>query len=173
MAEESKSSFAQKVESKLNSLLDKVPGLKDYRDLDRLRDQDKVLRDFTVGKLNAVKAGLDERKAGLLDSGGLAWLDDMDRISSRIDRLINTHKFAAYGYSAAFSAQKIGSDELGRLYEYDLGILKKVEETAAAISAMGDPDRASMPGRLKELNGLIAALDNLVSERKNHLLNLK
>lgn len=160
--------------TKMKNLASKVPGLEDFMNREKLRENDKLLREYTARQLDAAKAGLDNVKKALLDDMKISRLDDVDRMSSKIDRLRDKHRFDAYGYSGAFDAKQVLEPELQKLYDYDLAILDKVEQFKLTCDKIGQEkaDDQSLKIAMDSLQVEIAALAELVDNRGDALNKL-
>jgi len=160
--------------TRMKNLVAKIPGLDDFMNREKLRENDKLLREYTAKQLDAAKTGLDNLKKALLDDMKISWLDDVDRMSSKIDRLRDKHRFDAYGYSGAFDANKILEPELQKLYDYDLTLLDKVERFKATCAKIGQEktDDQSLKMAMDSLQVEIAALAELVDNRGEALNKL-
>ncbi|MCB9475392.1 MAG: hypothetical protein H6684_14645 [Deltaproteobacteria bacterium] len=163
--------FGRDLIRQVNELVEKIPGLAQYRGREQMRDQDRLLREHTVKKMQDLKARMDQVKADLLNNGGLALLDDVDRVTSRLDGLMNAHRFAAYGYTGAFDPNQILEGELGKLYEYDLKILKAVEDADTKVASLeaATPDNARET--IQAISRVVGELEPLVKQRKDILLS--
>lgn len=155
--------FVKAAEDKFEWLASKIPGLSEYRGRDRLRDQDRVLREATAGQLRLIKSSLDARKEKALAAGGLAGLGDWDRLSGRLDTLIHKISNTAGGYGALFGESAVTSADLSRWYDLDAKLLEKAKEAVA--TAGGAVDAAAVGAIVDELAVLIDDRRAALSER--------
>ncbi len=153
--------------AKLQALAAKVPGLTEFQNRDKLREQDKALRDHTVKKIEEVKTGVAAIKNALLDRMLLGPLPAFDRLSQQLDRLRDKHRYAARGYSGAFDPNQILDPELQKLYETDLAILEHTDALAKSCAAAsgGEITEASANAALASLKTEIGALAQLIDNR--------
>ena len=158
---------------KMEGLLDKVPGLSEFRGREKMRDQDKILRVHSAQEIDKIKAGLDSVKTDLLSQGKLGFLDDLEGLTKKLDRARDTHRFDAYGFAGLFDANKVMEEELGLLYEYDLKILKEIEKTQNVIKGLATGlTEEDVKGALPVLRGAVNSLLDLVLDRKNQLTKI-
>jgi len=154
-----------------DNLLKKVPGLETYRGRERLRDQDKLLREHTVKKLREIKFSIEQIKKALVTAGKLEGLMPLENLTSTIDRISNKHKYDAYGFSGLFDPNKVEEAQLGRLYEEDVKILKSVEELAlkTADFSASAANEQSMKEGIASMEKLLADLERLIQDRRDVL----
>lgn len=160
-------------EQRLDELLDKVPGLKDFRGREKMRDRDKLLRTYTSDQINSIKGDIDNLKQELLSQGSLSLLSKLEQLTSKLDRARDTHKFDSYGYSGVFDANAVKEDALEKLYDYDLKILDEVKNSKDLISGCAaNVSEDSVSESLPTLKSTVESLLNLVLERKNVLTDI-
>ena len=157
---------------RLEKLMDKVPGLSDFMDREKMREQDKVLRTFSAERITKLKGLVDEVKTGLLSQGKIGLLDDVDQLSKKLDRARDTHRFDAYGFAGLFDANKVMGEELTKLYEYDLKILEQIDKAQNVLGSMsGNLTEEDVRQALPVMRETVAALLDAILERKNVLTN--
>lgn len=160
--------YETELAQKLKQLAERVPGLKDFLDREKLREQDKMLREHTAGKLQELKDSINGIKQKLLDDMKLSLLTDLDRLTSQIDRLRDKHRFDAYGYAGAFDEKKILAAELIRLFDYDLKILDKVETMIHTCQDFPSSQTGDEPvdAAIDAMKVELAALAKLIDHRQ-------
>lgn len=112
------------VESKLARL---VPGYQGYKELKTRRDADRLLRELLVARLDGLRVKLREMVISLTNNGLLELLKAVDAVENRLETVADAFRYADYGYSGKTDPIKITGEVLDRLYEYDEGLLEKVE----------------------------------------------
>ncbi|MDP8255419.1 MAG: hypothetical protein P9M14_06700 [Candidatus Alcyoniella australis] len=154
---------------KFEELADSIPVLRGYRAKEKFRDADKLLREHTVGRINAVKNALERIKSERVESGKLSMLDLLDKLTRKLDRVRDTHRFAAYGYSGYFDPQKIKEPQLAALYDYDRKILDLVEQLVLEADAWAKADLPDpeIKNRIHEFDGSIDRLEQFAGLRKD------
>ena len=156
---------------KLQELARKIPGLTGFMDREKIREQDKLLREHNSLLLEQAKDGLRELQQALLGQLKLGLLPELDKLTSQLDRLRAKHRFDAYGYSGAFDVQKILEPELARLYDYDAQIMAKTEKLIGLIESKKQTnlDDSAIRSAVDELRVEIAALAELIDNRREQL----
>ncbi len=158
---------------RMEGLMEKVPGLSEFRGRERMREQDKILRTHSSEKITKIKAGIDNLKTELLSAGSLGMLDDLEGLTKKLDRARDTHRFDAYGFAGLFDANKIMEQELAALYEYDLGILKEIEKTQNVLKGLAAGlTEEDVKGALPVLKQAVNSLLELILDRKNALTKI-
>jgi hypothetical protein len=132
-------SFRQTIEDSrggLESLVSKIPGYHGYKEKENRRAADKLLRDQLTKQLDEQRRRLAELQRNLLDSGGLLMVDDLDRAVTKVQKLADKIRTAAYGYAGIFDAVKVKEEQLDALYTFDEGMLEHVTSVQTAIDAL-------------------------------------
>jgi hypothetical protein len=132
-------SYKQRIEDSrggLESLISKIPGYHGYKEKENRRAADKLLRDQLTKQLDEQRRRLAELQRNLVDSGGLLMVDDLDRAVTKVQKLADKIRTAAYGYAGIFDAVKVKEDQLDALYTFDEGMLEQVTSVQTAIDAL-------------------------------------
>lgn len=144
-----------------------IPGVTGYLTREELRETDQVVRSHVAKSLEAVKGRLDQVKRALVEERRLMLLPDVDRISGRIDRVVNRVAHAAYGDRSFFSDFKIDEGVLSQLVEIDRGMGEKVlqlADHAATLEAAG-ADEAKVKQAASAMESSVQQLDELFTSR--------
>jgi len=131
--------FRQTVEDSkggLEGLISKIPGYHGYKEKENRRAADKLLREHLTDQLDEQRRRLVDLQRDLLDSGGLLWVDDLERAVTKVQKLADKIKTASYGYAGLFDAVKVKEEELDALYEFDEDMLSHVSAIQAAIDTL-------------------------------------
>lgn len=122
----------------LEEILVHIPGFKGYLAREYRRDSDKACRDHLAARLGSAKRAVGETKRRLLTAGKLGEIEQLDRVSDRLERVVSRLTHAERGYSGFFDSQKIGPEELDRLHEADLALTElalAIETKLSGLSA--------------------------------------
>jgi hypothetical protein len=150
----------------LQRLADKVPGFSGYQAKERRREIDKLHRDWLADRVRATKPPVAAVVQELSETGRLFEVTPLERISKKIDTIESRVRHATYGYSGFFDAAQIKEDQLDRIYQFDLGLVEKVEAVemaAAALAAAKDSAAELKTGAAtleQAVDGLTAAFDS-------------
>lgn len=147
----------------LERLGEKIPGFRGYQDRELRRDVDRRQREHLARELGRAKTATRSLARDYTDAGRIGELHLFERLDRRIDGLAQAVRFADYGASGLFDVDKIGEEELERLYRFDLELLTEVEALAAAVRELPAPGGDGARAAIDRVLGLV---DDL-SERWN------
>jgi hypothetical protein len=129
-----------------------LAGFLGYVDRENRRDADKILREGIAQRVEKQWGRISEIQRDMVQEGQLELVDDLEAGALKLRQFADRLKTAAYGYAGFFDAVRIKSEELEKLYAYDVALLDKVDEIERAI----DNVEASLSS-----DGLPAALNHL------------
>jgi len=141
--------------SSFEQLLQKIPGYSGYKEKELRREADTLLREHLARELQAQWAAMNDLKSQMLIGPAMSQLDDLGRVSRKLQTLIDKVKTAAQGYAGFFDAVKVKEEELDALYAFDQDMLARVDEltdgVGAVQTALDDGDSvAAVVRRLKK-----------------------
>ena len=143
----------------LERLGSKIPGFGGFLDRELRRDVDKRQREYLAAEIGRIKDTLRSKARGYADAGALAMLESVERIEKKLDGLGQSIRFADYGASGLFDAEKIREDQLDRLYEFDVQWVEALAQLKAEIEALpaaGENPAAALDSTLAHLEALTA-----------------
>jgi hypothetical protein len=129
---EGRKGFSDRVER----WLARIPGVRSYRDREHRRETDKHLREGLASRLQEARSQLTHAILDLSQKGQYDSLEALDRLSSRIQQMADTIRYASYGYAGIFDLEKIREEELDRLYSIDLSLMDDVEGLQAKVTEL-------------------------------------
>lgn len=124
--------FSDRVES----WLARIPGIRTYRDREHRRETDKYLRQHLASRLQEARSQLKPTILELSKRGQFDSLEELDRLSSRLQQMADAIQYASYGYSGTFDLVKIREEELDRLYRIDLSLMDGLEAIQAKVAEL-------------------------------------
>ncbi|PYQ55124.1 MAG: hypothetical protein DMF78_03245 [Acidobacteria bacterium] len=157
----------------LERLMNAIPGFKGYREKDLRRDADRLQREHLSLRLEQGKKALNRVSADLSRGGDLDVINDVETARKRLDKVVNRIRYAERGYSGFFDAVKVDETVLGRIYQFDMGLVEDVDGVWSAASAAEASPIAQARPALQDMIGRIDALDARLSERENVLRGVK
>ena len=149
----------------LERLGEKIPGFSGYQDRELRRDVDRRQREHLSRRLGRVKTASRALARDYTDAGRIGTLHLFERLDRRLDGLAQSIRFADYGMSGLFDVDKIGEEELERLYEFDVALLDDIEGLAAAVGALPGPGEGDVTGSIGQVMDLVDALRDKWAER--------
>ena len=139
----------------LTQLVSKIPGFKGYIDRQDRRLSDKILRDTVAERYEELWGRISGLQRDLIDQGQLQYVDDLEAASIKLRQFIDRVRTAAYGYAGFFDAIKINSEELARVYQYDLTLLNMRDEIEHAVDNVETSiGTDGLPAAIRHLTGL-------------------
>jgi len=139
-----------------------LPIVRDYKDKEMRREVDKRVRQQLMDALERTRAALTDLQQDVLSTGGLQWMDEMERINSRLTLLADKVRSAAYGYRPLFDLDRVREVELDRLLRFDQNILARTPELDEHLAAAREAVSESAEAFGKALRELYAAAGELI-----------
>jgi hypothetical protein len=167
-------SNAQDERSGLERFLDKLPGIKGYREKEMRRDADKQLRETLAKRLEVRRAKLTGLQNDLLESGGLLWMDDVERVVGRLQLFIDRVRTASYGYAPLFSLEKVDEVDLDRLAVFDQDLYEQIQPLDEAIGKLEEAVQANsgVKEALTAVGDLVNGLNETFNRRSEVIKNI-
>lgn len=139
-----------------------LPGIEGYRAKDMRRDADKQVREMLARHLEGDRRRLTNLQNELLGKGGLLYMGDMERVSTRLQTLIDRIRTASYGYAGFFDLQRVKEPELDRLAAFDKALVEKLGPLDTAADNLGKAIAADegIKDAIQALGDLISKLDD-------------
>lgn len=129
-----------------------LSGFIGYFDRDRRREADMLLRETVAQRYEEQWDRISSLQRDMIKASQLEHVDDLEAAAIKLRTFIDRVRRASHGYAGLFDHVRINSEELEKLYQYDLSLLENVDRIARAI----DNVSASLG-----TDGLPAALRNL------------
>lgn len=123
----------------LERLGEKIPGFRGFQDRELRREVDKMQREYLAESIAGLKAVVRDRAQSFTDAAQIGSLHLFDRLDRRLDGLGQAIRFSDYGVTGFFDVEKIGEDELEKVYEFDLSLLGDIETLSGSLSAIPTP----------------------------------
>lgn len=122
----------------LERIFSSIPGFRGYAEMNARRDADRMLREHVVHLLKEQMTRLVNVEKKLMSSGGLASVGKTRSAKTQFQVFIDKVNTAAPGYSGFYAAEKIGPDELQRIYAFDAALIDYVDKFKTAIDGLGE-----------------------------------
>lgn len=157
----------------IERLLKGLPGVRGYVDKELRRDADKRLREMIAAQLEESKQSLYDVQRRLLESKGLAWMDNIDNAIQRLQILIDRIKTASYGYAGLFDPVKIREEELNALHRFDTALAERVVDVRMAVSNLNNAltQEGDIGDAVRKLLDLLGELNTLYTKRHDAVLS--
>ncbi len=166
----------EKVENE-RSLLKKIelaiPGFRGYRKREDLRIADSMLRDYIARLLDSTNEYLKSVRETL--SGNMA-LDEMNAIGRILNKMLaitEEVRHAEQGYMGLVGDYKVNSEELNRLYGFDLKIIGDANKLKDLASDMASTDDImKLHSMMKDYEAMLNAFQRIWNERRDTMLGV-
>lgn len=152
---------------RIDRILDSIPGYAGYRDKERRRDSDRVVREKLALEYGQLAERLGRLATTLAQERNIAVISLVDRPHKRLVSFIDRIRTASYGYSPLFSDAPVQADALDQLAAFDRSLADATESIATQISALeaGNPRDPSYKALSQELTSTIEALHDRFDKR--------
>ncbi|OGO17662.1 MAG: hypothetical protein A2Z14_10180 [Chloroflexi bacterium RBG_16_48_8] len=138
----------------IGKIRNKLSGFFGYGDRENRREADKLLREEIAKRYEEQWSRISGLQRQLIAGGQLKYLDDLEDGAIKMRIFSDRVRRAAYGYAGFFDAVRVQSDELTKIYEYDIALMENVDNISRAI----DNVEASI-----DTDGLPAAIRHLIA----------
>jgi hypothetical protein len=158
--------FADRVEG----WMARIPGVRTYREREHRRETDKKLREHLASRLQEVRSQMKKVVLDLSARGQMESLGKLDRLSSHLQQMADTIRYASYGYGGIFDVEKIREDALNRLYTFDLLLaddLERIQKSVAEIGPASPP--AEREKKVEETETFLDSLETKFNQRKEFM----
>jgi len=132
-----------------------LAGFLGYWDRENRREADKLLRETIARRYEEQWDRLSALQRELAGAGELALVGELEAAALKLRTFADRVKNAAYGYAGFFDAVRVKSDELEKIYAFDLAMLEGAEGIQRAVeniqASMGTD---GLPAAIRHLTGL-------------------
>jgi hypothetical protein len=142
------------------SFLDSIPGWSGYRDRERRRESDRLLRERLARDYGEIADRLGRLASRLAADRKLMAIRFVDGPLGRLNHFIDRLRTATYGYAGLFSVRPVDERALDQIAAFDASLGEGLDELDAAANALEqtDPDDAAFSERSENLTDLIEKL---------------
>lgn len=143
----------------IENLLSKIPGFRGYMEMSSRREADRTMRDHVAKQYEGQLTRYNSIQKDLVNAGGLALMDRAKSIHTRLETLRRRIATDTPGYSGFFASNKIGPEELERVYAFDEAMLRYTDEIAKKLDSL-----ATAIGAGQGIEEAFAGLDATLTE---------
>jgi len=160
----------------LEKIMRYIPGFRGYKEKELRREADKLLREKMYRVLVETKDGLKETYRGLVEARVTEVWDDIDRLIAKFDRISERINHAEYGYAGFFNVVKVNEQDLDRMTEFDLSLLKMVDGIEKSASELKEETLADKFDKARtktlEIHKNLDLLEKTYNQRKQVILGV-
>ena len=158
--------FADRVEG----WMARIPGVRTYREREHRRETDKKLREHLASRLQEIRSQLKKVVLDLSTKGQMEALAKLDHLSSHLQQMADTIRYASYGYGGVFDLEKIREEELNRLYTFDLLLVDDLERIQKSVGDIGPASSpAERENKVEEAETFLDSLETKFNQRKEFM----
>jgi hypothetical protein len=153
-----------------------IPGFRGYRKREDLRIADSLLRTQLADNLGSIKERIELCRTDLANKMEMDLLNNIAALMNNITSTENRVRHAEQGYSGISADYNIREEELGNMYEWDLGLLENMEKIAGSVSELqsiinqGKADVISQ--KINDVENEIRNFNSLFDKRIQTIANL-
>jgi hypothetical protein len=152
---------------RIETWMRKIPGVRTYMEREHRRETDKKLREHLASRLQESRSLAKKIALDLTTQGEMGSLAKLDRFSSHLQQMVDTIRYASYGYSGVFDLEKIREEELDRLYSFDLSLVEELERIQKSVGEIGPAaTREAREKKIGEADTLLDSLEIKFNQRK-------
>jgi hypothetical protein len=153
-----------------------IPGFRGYKEKEMRRESDKLIRNHLYLKLSNSKNDLKAIFQKLTDRRYFDVLPEMDRLTAKMDRVVEKINHASYGYTGFFDAVKVKEDALDRMIDFDSKLIDEVSDVATEIDAfkaeLASGDTKNMKARIQAITDKLENLEATFDSRDEVILGV-
>jgi hypothetical protein len=151
---------------RLDRWLDSVPGYAGYRDKERRRDSDRVIRDQLALDYGQLAERLGRLATSLADRRQLAAVGAVDKPHRRLVSFMDRLRGATYGYAPIFAQAEADDRALDQIAAFDRALGDQQSVLTQQIAAL----EAAEPGSaaFRELSGTLSETIEGLHDRFDH-----
>lgn len=120
--------------SSFERFLEKIPGVSGYKEKERRRETDKLVREALAKRYEAEWNRISEIQRLLIKKGDLSAVSDLESAAIKLRQFIDRIKTASYGYAGLLDNVKVDEAALDKLYAFDNSLFDLAEATKEAVS---------------------------------------
>lgn len=150
-----------------------ISGFLGYVDQGNRRDADKIMREMIAQRFEEQWSRVSEIQRQLINEGQIEVMDDLEAASIKIRTFVDRIKTASYGYAGFFDAVNIKSEELAKIYEFDIDLLERCDSLASAVDNVeASIGTDGLPAAIRHLTGLSQEAIDIYNRRDEVILSV-
>jgi len=148
-----------------------LAGFVGYWDRENRREADKLLRETIAQRYEEQWDRLSALQRELAGAGELELVGELEAAALKLRTFADRVKNAAYGYAGFFDAVRVNSDELEKIYAFDLALLEGAETIQRAVeNVQVSIGTDGLPAAIRHLTGLAQEAIDQFNRRSETIL---
>jgi hypothetical protein len=158
--------------TKMEKVLDFIPGWKGYKERQMRRSADQLLRKTMADKLADQRRKIDAAQKELINHGRLDLVDDLGSAVTQLQTFADRVRFASYGYAGIFDAVKIKQEQLAQIYEFDAQLIDYVERLEEATGQLRSaiPSGEGVEEAIRTIQDIMSEANSTFDQREHLIL---
>jgi hypothetical protein len=147
-----------------------IPGYTGYKERERLREEDRAVRDAVVRQLGLVLGRLERALSSSIRLLSPSEVEEADKVLRGLGRHRDRIRFAPAGYTSLFARRKVQKHELEGLLALDTGLwaaLEELDRVAAEWDLATRHGESSWPSA--NVKQAMQELEDVLDERESYL----
>jgi DNA repair ATPase RecN len=120
--------------SDFERFMEKIPGVSGYKDKERRRETDKIVRETLAKRYDEEWNRISEIQRLLIKKGDLSSVSDLESAAIKLRQFADRIKTASYGYAGLLDNIKVDEAALDKLYNYDNSLFDLADAIKEAVS---------------------------------------
>lgn len=151
----------------IDRMLDKIPGYGGYRDKERRRDSDRIIRENLAMEYGQLADRLGRLATSLADQRKILAISVVDKPYKRLTAFIDRVRTASYGYEPLFSDAPVDADALDQVALFDRALADQKEKLAEQVAALeqANPDDSAFKVSAGEVTATVDGLHERFDKR--------
>ncbi len=153
-----------------------IPGFRGYKEKELRRESDRLIRNHLYRKLSNSKNDLKGIFQKLSDRRYFDVLEDMDRLTAKMDGVTEKVNHASYGFSGFYDIVKIKEENLDRMIAFDNQLIDGVNGLAAEIDAfkaqLASGDTSNLKAKVQAVTDKLEAFEDTFDKRQEVILGV-
>lgn len=164
----------EQMQGSLERMARALPGFGGYLRREDRRAADELLRERIARSYANSLSVFSSLSTRIVESGGMSYMEQVQRIDTGLVTFIDRVRTAARGYSGAFDAVKVDEEGLVRLYAFDESLLLYQDQLASGLKALEDAiGGEQLKSVLDELEKLVAEINSVFARRSEAMMALQ
>ena len=153
-----------------------LPGFRGYKEKELRRESDKLIRNHLYLKLSKDKDNVRSISQRIADKRYLDVLADVDRLTAKMDRIIEKVNHASYGYAGFYDVVKINEENLDRMIAFDNQLLDGVNALSDSINAFKAQllggDYSNLKDKVQSVTDKLELLEDTFDKRQEVIMGV-
>jgi hypothetical protein len=154
-----------------------IPGFRGYRKREDLRIADRLLREQMAKRLKDAGSGLEAARRAMSRRQMLESLEEIGRLIGLANSTESRIRHAEQGYTGVSPDFRIEENELNQMYEWDLSMLKWLDEmrngSERLLAAAESSDMREMGNQLRQFDAAMKNFNQTWDKRRERIAGLE